>query len=145
MTEITFECPHCKQHLSIEEGGAGMSVNCPSCDRPLIVPSPSENSTSRHKVVGGAIENITGKVEGGLASVISAFISEQQDPAQVAEIFSKVSGILTKEERISYISIQNKPVVNVQPDAVVLTNRRFIVYRPNFLVVLTSKITFGEI
>lgn len=130
MADITFECPHCKQHLSIEEGGAGMSVNCPSCDRPLVVPSPNEIATARQKVIGGTVENITGKVEGGVASVISAFVSEQQDPAQVAEIFSKVTGILTKDERISYISIQNKPVVNVQPDAIVLTNRRFIIYRP---------------
>ena len=107
-----------------------MTVNCPSCSRPLIVPSGADIPSARQKIVGGAIENISGKVESGVASVISAFISEQQKPTQVSEIFSKVSGILTKDERITYISIQNKPIVNVQPDAVVLTNRRFIVYRP---------------
>ncbi len=130
MADITFECPHCKQSLSVEEGGAGMTVNCPSCNRPLIIPSGAETVTARKKVVGSSIENVTGKVESGIAGAISTFISEQQDPAQVADVFSKVTGILTKEERITYISIQNKPVVNVQPDAVVLTNRRFIVYRP---------------
>lgn len=48
----------------------------------------------------------------------------------INKIRSRVSEILTSEERIEYVAVQKRLVVNRTPDAVVLTNRRFIIYRP---------------
>jgi AAA+ superfamily predicted ATPase len=36
--DICFNCPHCGQHLSVEERGAGMLVNCPNCNQQIEVP-----------------------------------------------------------------------------------------------------------
>jgi hypothetical protein len=36
--DIRFNCPRCGQHLSVEEKGAGMTVNCPSCKDPIEIP-----------------------------------------------------------------------------------------------------------
>jgi len=64
---------------------------------------------------------------------LRAFTSEEQDPDTVKSVLAKVQQILTSNETIQYIAIQKKPVVNIKPDCVVLTNRRFIVYRPQIL------------
>ena len=36
--DITFNCDKCGQHVVIDESGAGMTVQCPSCSSALIVP-----------------------------------------------------------------------------------------------------------
>src|SRR5438552_12529656 len=37
--DIRFNCPHCGQHLSVDERGAGITVNCPSCKGQTEIPS----------------------------------------------------------------------------------------------------------
>lgn len=61
---------------------------------------------------------------------ISQFLSEEQDEAAVRKIIPKVSELLTKEEAIEYIAVQKKLVVNISPDAVVLTNKRIVFVQP---------------
>lgn len=61
---------------------------------------------------------------------ITQFLSEEQDEGAVRKILPKVSELLTKDESIEYIAVQKKLVVNISPDAVVLTNRRFIMVQP---------------
>lgn len=58
---------------------------------------------------------------------------EKQDPASVRKIHGRVTQILTRGEEILYVAIQSKPLVNITPDCVVLTNRRFIIYQPKVL------------
>lgn len=64
------------------------------------------------------------------SSILDRFVNEKQDPEIVARVHKKVSEILTRGEEIQYIAVQNKPVMNVSPDCVVLSNKRFIIYRP---------------
>lgn len=63
---------------------------------------------------------------------LAKFLSEEQDPAQVQHIYAKVRQILTDGEGILYIAVQ-KPLMSLSPDSVVLTNKRFIIYRPTLL------------
>lgn len=63
---------------------------------------------------------------------LKKFLSEEQDPAQVQQVFAKVRQILTSGEEILYIAVQ-KRLISFSPDSVVLTNKRFIVYRPTLL------------
>lgn len=63
---------------------------------------------------------------------LTRFLREEQDPETVKSVYSKVKQILTSEEKILYIAVQ-KPLINLSPDCVVLTNRRFIIYRPTLL------------
>lgn len=66
------------------------------------------------------------------ASVIDRFLSDQQDPVVAKQIYDRVTDILTRDEQIQYIAVQ-KPLLSMTPDAVVLTNRRLIIYRPKLL------------
>lgn len=60
------------------------------------------------------------------------FLNDEQDPAMVKQVLLKVKQILTKGEKILYIAVQ-KSIMNLSPDCVVLTNKRFIVYKPKLL------------
>jgi len=62
---------------------------------------------------------------------IKTFLSEEQDEGAVQKIVPKVSELLTQGEQIEYIAVQKKLVVNISPDAVVLTNKRFILVQPS--------------
>jgi hypothetical protein len=62
-------------------------------------------------------------------NLLAKFLSEEQDLAQVQQVFAKVRQILTNGEEILYIAVQ-KRLISFSPDSVVLTNKRFITYRP---------------
>ena len=64
---------------------------------------------------------------------IQELLTDEQDEAAVRKILPKVNELLTKEEIVEYIAVQKKLVVNLSPDAIVLTNRRFILVQPKML------------
>jgi ribosomal protein S27E len=39
MAEIRFQCPDCKQRMTVEEDAAGIKVDCPTCRSTLVVPA----------------------------------------------------------------------------------------------------------
>lgn len=63
---------------------------------------------------------------------LQKFLGDEQDPTAVRQAHAKISQILTRDEEILYIAVQ-KSLVNLSPDCAVLTNRRFIIYRPKLL------------
>jgi len=38
MAEFKFFCPQCKQHIQCDSSYAGLKINCPSCQREIVVP-----------------------------------------------------------------------------------------------------------
>lgn len=42
MNEFKFACPNCQQKLEATPEYAGMQINCPSCQSPIVVPQPAE-------------------------------------------------------------------------------------------------------
>jgi hypothetical protein len=64
---------------------------------------------------------------------LQTLAAEKQDPATVAQIVERIEAILMDEEIIQYVAVQQKPIMNWFPDCVVLTNQRFILYRPKIL------------
>lgn len=62
-----------------------------------------------------------------------AQISHCQNIELVRSICERVTGILTSQEVIQYVAVQQKPLVNIAPDAMIATNRRLIFYRPKLL------------
>lgn len=68
-----------------------------------------------------------------IRSNLDTLLTEKQDPEIVKRVCTRVSEILTTGETILYVAVQKKLVVNFSPDCVVLTNRRFIAYRPKLL------------
>ena len=41
MADISFSCTHCSQHLEAPPDMAGMALECPSCNREIMVPKPA--------------------------------------------------------------------------------------------------------
>ncbi len=78
-------------------------------------------------------------------SAISQFLTDEQDEAAVSKIVPKIRELLTKDEEIEYIAVQKKLVANFSPDAVVLTNRRFIIVRPKLLGMTFSDLPWREV
>lgn len=76
---------------------------------------------------------------------ISNLLSDEQDEAAVRKILPKVTELLTKDEVIEYIAVQKRPVINISPDAIVITNRRFIVVRPRLLGLTFQDVPWREV
>lgn len=43
---MKISCPHCQQHLEVEEAWAGLEVTCPSCGGELVIPKPQQQAPS---------------------------------------------------------------------------------------------------
>lgn len=71
-----------------------------------------------------------GKVENAFEDTFRKLVADEQDPSAVKKMLGKVHDLLTKGETVDYICVQRKPVVTISPDAIILTNRRFIVAKP---------------
>lgn len=80
----------------------------------------------------GIVNKVQGKLD-SLDAVVSKLVSEEQDPAVVDKILKKSKELLTRGEEVEYIGVQKKPVVTFAPDAVLLTNKRFMIVRPKML------------
>ena len=39
--DINFKCPHCAQDLSVDAGGVGTEIQCPTCGESIVVPAPA--------------------------------------------------------------------------------------------------------
>src|SRR5687768_17573349 len=64
---------------------------------------------------------------------LKRFLNEDQDPKAVEKIISKLSGLLMNGEELDYVAVQKKPAVNLSPDAIALTNKRILFFRPKNL------------
>ena len=68
-----------------------------------------------------------------IPETLAQYLTENQDPAQVAKIYEKVSQLLTRGEQVIYIAVQKALTYDPTPEIVVLTNRRFMHYRQNLM------------
>lgn len=38
LMDINFKCPQCSQDLTVDSSGAGMQIECPACNKSIVVP-----------------------------------------------------------------------------------------------------------
>src|SRR4051812_38520749 len=62
--------------------------------------------------------------------MIEKFLHDDQDPKAVEKVYSRLTDLLTTGEEILYIAVQKKPLVNILPDCVALTNKRVLFFTP---------------
>lgn len=62
--------------------------------------------------------------------MIEKFLNDQQDPKAVEKVYSRLVELLPPGEDTLYIAVQKKPVVNLLPDCIVVTNRRVLFFSP---------------
>lgn len=67
------------------------------------------------------------------AARFAALVGDSQDPDVVKKVLKTVNSLLTEGESVEYIGVQKKPVVTLAPDAVVLTNKRFMIVCPKLM------------
>jgi len=65
--------------------------------------------------------------------MIDKFLTEEQDPKAVEKVYLRLTDLLTTGEEIIYIAVQKKPIVNLFPDCVALTNKRILIFTPGNL------------
>ena len=66
-------------------------------------------------------------------SAISRLLGDEQDAAVVQKIVKKAQELMTRDEVIEYVGVQKKPLVTISPDAILLTNKRFMIVRPKLI------------
>jgi hypothetical protein len=62
--------------------------------------------------------------------MMDKFLNDQQDPKAVEKVYNRLTDLLTTGEEIIYIATQKKPLVNILPDCVALTNKRVSFFTP---------------
>jgi hypothetical protein len=62
--------------------------------------------------------------------MIEKFLNDEQDPKTVEKVYLRLVDLLTTGEDILYIAVQKKPLVNILPDCIALTNKRILFFTP---------------
>ena len=127
MNGQNISCPRCGNQLAAD------AKFCGSCGATMQVAIPQGQT-------GEPTSSSVGKVVTAAKGVLNKFSNEEQDPSVVADVYSKVSTILTYSEEILYIAVQKKLIPNVSPDCVVLTNKRFIKYTKKNVGIMGVKV-----
>ena len=129
---MTFSCPHCQQHISVEESYAGQSGECPSCQQPIIVPEPPRQPPPEAPTPP-TIQTRVDQTVTAATDRLQKFLGDEQDATVVKKVHARALELCTQGEDIKYIAVQKKPIVTISPDAVLLTNKRVIIFRPKLI------------
>ncbi len=156
----TVACPQCGASLKIPDAAIGKKARCKRCQTIFPVSSspcePADADVSAVDMARGAaaqVANAAGEViravgslvpssqlasgaatvSSSVNSLISRLTVDDQEIDKTTAIVERIQQILMAGEELEYVAIQAKPIVNWFPDAVVLTSRRFIIYRPKIL------------
>jgi hypothetical protein len=62
--------------------------------------------------------------------MIEKFLNDEQDPKTVEKVYSRLNDLLSSGEEILYIAVQKKPLVNILPDCIAITNKRILFFTP---------------
>src|ERR1700744_6211476 len=62
--------------------------------------------------------------------MMDKFLNDQQDPKAIEKVYARLVDLLTTGEEIIYIATQKKPLVNLFPDCIAITNKRILFFTP---------------
>ena len=62
--------------------------------------------------------------------MIEKFLHDEQDEKAVEKVYTRLADLLTTGEEILYIAVQKKPLVNLLPDSIAITNKRVLFFTP---------------
>jgi len=62
--------------------------------------------------------------------MIEKFLNDEQDPKTVEKVYLRLTDLVSTGEEILYIAVQKKPLVNILPDCIALTNKRILFFTP---------------
>ncbi len=62
--------------------------------------------------------------------MLEKFLNDEQDPKAVEKVYTRLVDLLSTGEEIIYIAVQKKPLVNILPDCIAITNKRILFFTP---------------
>src|ERR1700744_2174387 len=62
--------------------------------------------------------------------MLEKFLNDEQDPKAPEKVYTRLVDMLSTGEEIIYIATQKKPLVNILPDCVAITNKRVLFFTP---------------
>lgn len=128
----TAGCPQCKKGFTLGQARQKIAVADPPEPSPPAVPKTVVPAVVETGVID-ALPAVAHPVPQAQESHVSRFAADGQSTAMVTKLAARVSEICTSDEQVLYMAVQQKPVANVSPDAIVLTSRRVIVFRQKLL------------
>jgi hypothetical protein len=96
--------------------------------RTLIPPSLQSSA-----VKAQAISNQIDKRIDQIGSTLAGLLGDEQDPEVAEKVAKKARELLTKGEYLEYIAVQKKLLITIAPDAILLTNKRFMIVKSKML------------
>ena len=145
-SHITTACPSCSARYKVAAKSVGTAATCKKCGTrfrvaespPPVAPTaattdvPAIRSPKPPVVVDAPS---VAPIRSAVPNVLQRFGEHGQDPELLAKFHARVSEICTSNETILYIAVQELPMIGavVSPDAVVLTDKRFLVFRTKLL------------
>lgn len=151
-----FECPHCQKGISYSPLLAGKTGKCPNCRDRITLPGaridpgpstqvvqppalPASNAVpsvvnasppaQRQAIITAADTEMVERFQ-STDSRLTRFLSDGQPVKTVGKLLDRVEALCTSTEVPEYIAVQTLPI---SPDAIVLTNRRVIIFRAKAL------------
>lgn len=126
-------CPKCKKSFTL--GEARVTTEESSRSRKVITaPKPQTPPIIAARVVQETDENsLPSPLAAPDSSEMTRFAAQGQNPAMIEKLLNRIREICTSQEEPLYMAVQQRPVANLSPDAVVLTNRRLIIFRQKML------------
>jgi predicted RNA-binding Zn-ribbon protein involved in translation (DUF1610 family) len=149
-------CGSCNKTIRYPASKAGLSGKCPGCGNKITLPAlkkpvsapvaeeakpiptpvaivspppaPQPPAIIQTKVVAQAQLPIEVQPK-PVDSELSRFMADGQSAAMITKLLDRVKQICTSTEDILYMAVQQKPAVNLSPDAIVLTSKRAIIFR----------------
>ena len=100
MTNISFYCSHCGQHLDAPPEMAGDQLACPSCATPIQVPGgqsgvPPEQTAPRSALFGRIVAGVIGGfIVGALAANIFNLLFGDPTAKEPSTVITALSGVL---------------------------------------------------
>ena len=80
MSDIQFTCPKCGHSLIVDESGVGMSVPCPECNEPLVIPAPEEQTAAQDDNAPAGVDTVSAENTNTIEPPLDAPISHEQAP-----------------------------------------------------------------
>ncbi len=92
----------------------------------LVPAEPPPQPVPAHRNADALVDNLP--IEAVQDSRLSKFVTDGQPPKVIAKLLGRIDQVCTDDESPEYAAVQHLPGV-MSPDAIVLTNRRVIIFR----------------
>jgi hypothetical protein len=102
MADVKFNCATCNQSLEAPQEMLGKTINCPSCQSPIAIPTPPPQRPTDPR--SSNAPKWAPRTQGELSK---PFISIREEP-RIAKAFADLSSILVAGEKLEASAIQRR-------------------------------------